>query len=135
MKKLNKIIVAAVISGLMGASMMVQANSSSDNDTLAVNTPSVTLNEAVNTPSVTLNEAVIIAQKTVDGIPSKAEFSTDDGSAVWQVEIIDANKQIFDIEIDATSGKVLKKVTDKADHGDDHHHEESENEEEDDDDD
>ena len=124
MKKLNKIIVAAVISGLMGASMMVQANSSSDNDTLAV-----------NTPSVTLNEAVIIAQKTVDGIPSKAEFSTDDGSAVWQVEIIDANKQIFDIEIDATSGKVLKKVTDKADHGDDHHHEESENEEEDDDDD
>ena len=74
MKKLNKIIAAAVISGLTltGASMVVQAKSSSDNDALAVSTSSITLEEAVG-----------IAKKTVEGIPAKAEFSTDDGATVW----------------------------------------------------
>ena len=110
MKKLNKIIAAAVISGLTltGATMVVQAKSSSTNDALAVTTSSITLEQAIG-----------IAQQAVVGTPAKAEFSSDDGTAVWEVEMIDQNQQVFDVEIDATSGKVLKQVADKSDHEDD----------------
>ena len=118
MKKLNKIIAAVVISGLTltGTSMVVQANTSSVNDALAISTSSITLEQAVS-----------IAQKIVAGTPAKAEFSTDDGTAIWEVEMIDNNRQVFDIEIDAMSGKVLKNVADKADHDADDDYEEEEN--------
>ncbi|MCK9174610.1 MAG: PepSY domain-containing protein [Desulforhopalus sp.] len=110
MKKLNKFIAAAVISGLTltGAAMVAQAKNSSTNDALAVTTSSVTLEQAIG-----------IAQQAVAGTPAKAEFSTDDGTAVWEVEMIDKNQQAFDLEIDATSGKVLKQAADKYDHEDD----------------
>lgn len=110
MKKLNKIIAAAVISGLTltGATMVAQAESTSTNDALEVTSSSVTLEQAIG-----------IAQQAVPGTPAKAEFSKDDGTAVWEVEMINKNQQVFDIEIDARSGKVLKQVADKADHEDD----------------
>jgi len=110
MKKLNKIIAAAVISGLTltGTTMVAQAKSTPTNDALEVTSSSVTLEQAIG-----------IAQQAVPGTPAKAEFSKDDGTAVWEVEMINNNQQAFDIEIDATSGKVLKQVADKADHEDD----------------
>ena len=107
---MKKFITAAVISGLTltGAAMVAQAKKSSTNDALAVTTSSVTLEQAIG-----------IAQQAVAGTPAKAEFSTDDGAAVWEVEMIDKNQQTFDLEIDATSGKVLKQAVDKYDHEDD----------------
>jgi uncharacterized membrane protein YkoI len=122
MKKLNKIIAAAVISGLTltGTTMVAQAKSSSANDALAVTSSSVTLEQAIG-----------FAQGAVAGTPAKVEFSTDDGTAVWEVEMIDKNQQAFDIEIDATSGKVLKQVADKADHEDEGDNDEKGNKEND----
>ncbi|SIS73960.1 PepSY domain-containing protein [Neptunomonas antarctica] len=105
MKKFKQFIVAAVIGGLTltGASMIVPAKSLSANDVLAVSASSITLEQAVS-----------IAQKTVVGTPAKVEVSTDHGAAVWDVEMIDNNQQVSDIEIDAISGKVLKRAADKA---------------------
>lgn len=103
-------IATAVISGLTltGATMLVQAKNSSTNDALSVNKSSITLEKAVS-----------IAQKAVMGTPAKAEFSTDDGTAIWEVEIVDKNQQVYDIEIDAMTGTVLKHVTDEDDDDDD----------------
>lgn len=112
MKHVNKIIAAAVISGvtLAGASMAVQAKNAKENDAIAVTSAAITLEQAVN-----------VAQQAVAGIPAKAEFSTDEGVAVWEVEIVDNNHQVVDIDIDANSGKVLKQEMDQADHEDDEH--------------
>ncbi len=126
MKHLNKIIAAAVISGvtLAGASMAVQAKNPSVNDAVAATNAAVTLEQAIG-----------IAKQVVPGTASKAEFSTDEAPAVWEIEIIGANQQVFDIEVDPTSGKVLKQKVDKADNGDDDDDDDDENGAKDDDDD
>lgn len=114
MKHFNKIIAAAVFSGvaLAGASMAVQAKKPSINDAVVVTNASVSIEQAIN-----------MAKQVVPGTASKAEFSTDEGKAVWEVEIVAANQQVFDIEVDPTSGKVLKQKLDSADNGDDDHEE------------
>ena len=110
MKKLNKIIAAAVIGGitLTGATMVAQAKTTQTDEALAV----------LSSP-VSMQQAISFAQQAVAGTPAEAEFSVEDGKIVWEVEIVDKNKQTFEIEIDATSGKVLKQKLEKADHDDD----------------
>ena len=110
MKKLNKIIAAAVIGGitLTGATMVAQAKTTQTDEALAV----------LSSP-VSMQQANSFAQQAVAGTPAEAEFSVEDGKIVWEVEIVDKNKQTFEIEIDATSGKVLKQKLEKADHDDD----------------
>ncbi|MFT4764448.1 MAG: hypothetical protein ACI9OH_001542 [Oleispira sp.] len=121
MKKFNKIIATVVISGLtlVGASAaFAQTKRVSTNDALAVTSAAITLEQAIS-----------IAHKTVGGTLAKAEFSTDDGNSVWELEVIDIDMQTFDVEIDADTGKVLKHEADKPDHEEDEDEDEDEDEE------
>lgn len=109
MKNLNSIIAAVAVSGaiITGGTMVVQAENTPTNDALTTASAAITLEQAIG-----------MAQKSVSGTPTKAEFSTDEGMAVWEIEIVNANRQVFDIEVDATSGKILKQQADKIDHED-----------------
>lgn len=73
---------------------------------------------AVATAKITLNQAVDIALQQVPGTATQAEFSNDEGKPLWEVEVYNGTS-VFDIEIDANSGNVVKNVADQADQGDD----------------
>lgn len=118
MKSLKKIAVATVICmSLAGVSVVVQAKSPTQNDAVAVGKVSVTLEQAVSA-----------AQQVFPGLATKAELSTDSGSEVWEVEIVSADQQVADVEIDATTGKVLKQKVDKVDSEDDDHEDDGDSE-------
>lgn len=103
MKHLRKIVTVALI----GAAFSIQAKDShSVNDALAVTTASVTLEQAVS-----------IALQTVPGTVAEAEFDNDDGQAVWEVEIVGTDKQqVYEVKIDANSGKVIMQGIDEDDY-------------------
>lgn len=103
MKSLNKIAVATVIcGGLMSTIFVAQAdNKSHTEDALALSTYSISMNKALE-----------IAVAAVPGSPIEAEFEVEDGRSIWEVEVLDAKQQKHEIEIDATSGEVLKQELD-----------------------
>jgi len=104
MKTLSKTLAVLGLSAcIAGASFYAYAES--DNDALAVNNATINLSKALST-----------ALDTVAGKASKIEFSNDDNNkAVWEVEVIDANLQVHDIEIDANTGAVIKNKLDEHD--------------------
>ena len=63
---------------------------------------------AIAAASVTMENAVEIALQTVPGDVIGAEFELEHGQAVWEVEILAASQQFYELEIDATSGQLLR---------------------------
>lgn len=109
MNLVKKVLAVTVIglSGLVGSTMVAQAQESKTNNELAVVSSTVTLEQALN-----------IAKSTIPGTLAKIEYSNDESAPVWEVEVIDANQTTYDLEISATSGKVVKQKVDKADKAD-----------------
>jgi len=111
MKHLNKIVASMVLVGMVllgalaGTAYIAQAKNSESEDA-----------RAVTQATVSMNKAIEIAQQQVPGDVVGAEFENEDGQILWEVEILAANKEVYELEIDATSGKVLKQ---KKDHDDD----------------
>jgi len=114
MKQLNKIVASMVLVGMVllgalaGTAYVVQAKSSESEDA-----------QAVTQASVSMNRAIEIALQQVPGNVVGAEFEREDGQSLWEVEILAANKEVYELEIDATSGKVLKQKKDDDDEGED----------------
>lgn len=107
MKKFNKTLVTTLIStGLLGSAFIAQAGSS-DKKPKEV----MSLSES----SITIDKALEIALTTVPGSAKAVEFDNEHGKSIWEVEIIDANKLIHELEIDATTGKVIKQKLDYKD--------------------
>jgi len=112
MKYLNKIVASMVITGMVllgalaGTAYVAQAKNSESEDA-----------QAVTQASVSMNKAIEIALQQVPGNVVGAEFESEDGQTVWEVEILAANKDIYELEIDAASGKVIKQ--EKEDDDDD----------------
>lgn len=99
------VFVGMVLVGVLaGTAYVAQAKSSESNDA-----------EAVTQASVSMNKAIEIALEQVPGNVVGAEFENDDGQALWEVEILAANKEVYELEIDAASGKVLKQKKDEDD--------------------
>jgi len=46
---------------------------------------------------------------------TEAEFSNDKGKAIWEIEMVANDNQVYELEIDATIGKVLSQKLDTAD--------------------
>lgn len=78
-------------------------------------------NDAIRVISakISLEQALEIARNTVPGKAAKIEYSTDDGQAVWEIEMVSRNQNVHDIEINASTGKVIKQKIDKIDDEDD----------------
>lgn len=106
MKTLQKILLAT----LVGASLLAggagvyaaQQGGQANDDATAANA------------RITLAQAVDIALQQVPGKATQAEFSDDEGQPLWEVKVYDGTSA-FDIDIDANSGSVVKKVVDQDD--------------------
>jgi len=105
------------VSGLVGSTMIAQAQESKANDELAVVSASVTLEQALN-----------VAKSAIPGTLAKINYSNDEGAPVWEVEVIGANQTTYDLEINATTGEVVKQKIDKADKADSENNDENDNE-------
>lgn len=65
-----------------------------------------------STKTLTLDEAQEIALAEIDGKVTKAVEETDDGHSYYEFEII-ANDQKYELEVDASSGKITKNEIDE----------------------
>lgn len=109
MKNLNRYITAVLIPvGLAGVAYGAQAKESEKNDALSAAQASVTINSAIDR-----------ALAKVPGIVVAAEYENEDGKAVWEVEVLAANKSVHDLTIDASNGKILSNQNDSDDDGED----------------
>ena len=116
MKKLN-ILIASVLASSLIAGISLAAVKTDKNDAMAVSSAKITLDQATST-----------ALGSVPGKIAKAEFSNDDDQKVWEIEVVSIDHKVFDLEIDASSGKIIKKQLDSKDM--DHNHSENEEVEE-----
>ncbi len=57
--------------------------------------------------SVTMEEAIKIATTQFPGKVLEAELESEDGKAVYEVEILNTSGETRELEIDAQSGKIL----------------------------
>lgn len=67
---------------------------------------------------VSLVQAVMSAEQHAGGRATGAELETEKGKALYEVEVVAANKAVYDVIVDAGTGKVLASKIDKADSAD-----------------
>lgn len=67
---------------------------------------------------VTLVQAVTTAEQHAGGRATGAELETEKSKALYEVEVVSANKAVYDVTVDAGTGKVLASKIDKADSAD-----------------
>jgi uncharacterized membrane protein YkoI len=73
--------------------------------------------QAVLKAQVSLLQAVTMAEQTANGKAARAEYEQDRSGQHYEVEIVNGAK-VYDVRIDAASGKVLSSVEDRNDHHD-----------------
>lgn len=106
MKTVTKFVAVLLTISALGSAYAAQtAGDNAENDAAGVKTAAVSMVDAINT-----------ALSKVPGTPAKAEFETDDtkGNTLWQVEIV-SDKGVIDIEVDATTGQIIKQAADSND--------------------
>ncbi|TCV85368.1 PepSY domain-containing protein [Sulfurirhabdus autotrophica] len=106
MKHIVKLVVLSVLSA--AAIGTAFAAKSLENDALAV-----------TAAKVSITQAIAAAEQHVGGKASRAEYERAKGQYVFDIEVV-KDKNVMDVEVDPTSGKVIAAVEDKNDH-DDHH--------------
>jgi len=107
MKLFNKTIISTLIgTGLLGSAFIAQASSNDKKETEVI---------SFTESTISIDKALEIALTTVPGKAKAVEFDNEHGKSVWEVEVVDANKLIHELEIDAASGKVLKQKLDYKD--------------------
>lgn len=67
---------------------------------------------------ISLDQAMSIALQNVPGSVVAAELESDDGSVLWQIDVLDGTNRTVEFEIDANTGVVLASESDDED-GDD----------------
>lgn len=64
---------------------------------------------------ITLAQAVLQAEAHAGGKASKAELESEHGTVAFDVEVVTAQQQVFDVRVSAIDGTVLASKTDTAD--------------------
>ena len=109
MKHANRLLAALLMTGgLAGTIYAVHVNASDDVE------PKMAMNA-----KVTLTDAIDIALENVPGMPIGVDLEYENDIMFWDVEILDDSQQVFEVEIDATSGDVLKQHIENDDEKDD----------------
>lgn len=96
-------LLAAVIAGLGFTTASLTAYSGqgkSDHDESAA---------IINKATFTLDQATSIALSDVPGRVIEAKIDSEDNKVIWEIEVLDAQNQIYEFEIDATTGEILDK--------------------------
>lgn len=86
------------------------ASPSAENDALAVTEANISLTQAISA-----------AEQHVGGRATHAEYERHQGQGVYEVEVV-KNKTVTDVKVDATNGRILAAVGDKADRNHDDEH-------------
>lgn len=68
---------------------------------------------------ITMEQAMEIALKRIPGTITDRDLEKERGKLMYSFDIRDASGKVFDVEIDAKTGKVLKAVEDTEDEDDD----------------
>lgn len=68
---------------------------------------------------ISLAQAIATAEQHAGGSATSGELETEHGRIAFEVEVVAANNAVYDVMIDAVSGKVLKSELDKADAAED----------------
>ncbi|WP_327119487.1 PepSY domain-containing protein [Nocardia sp. NBC_01730] len=102
----------AVVAGVSHAVATVATGGNGGNggNTVAFSTPATGWS-LIADPGITRQQAI---DKAVEAVPGgragSAEFDTDGGSAVWEVELVTPDGVEHEVTVDANSGKVLATV-------------------------
>ncbi|SLN33463.1 PepSY domain-containing protein [Ruegeria meonggei] len=78
---------------------------------------SVSAQSTTEATGLTMQQAIEIALQEVSGEVQEAELENEGGTKIYEVEILDANGQEFEIEIAADTGAVIE--VEAEDEGDD----------------
>ena len=70
---------------------------------------------AISGAKIDLLQAVSAAEQHVGGKAARAEYESHNGQMIFDIEVI-KGKSVMDVTVDASNGKVLEAVADKADH-------------------
>ena len=101
MKKRNTLITAIVVaSAISGGSWIAAANANTDKA------------EQAAQATIAQDQAVNIALQAVPGTVIESEFESEDGVTLWEIEILDANQQVTEVEVDANTGEILSQKVD-----------------------
>ena len=109
MNKLTKLTtILMVTGGVLGGAYMAHASEHhGENDAASINTVKVSMNDALKT-----------ALTEVPGKPTLAKFENEDSHHQWKIEVA-SSKGIYDVTIDADTGRLLHKAVDKPDREED----------------
>lgn len=65
--------------------------------------------------NITITQAIAAAEAQVGGRAVSAELKSKHGALAYNVEVVRADQQVFDVKIDAADAKVLASVPDRED--------------------
>ncbi|WP_170359593.1 MULTISPECIES: PepSY domain-containing protein [Ruegeria] len=86
---------------------------------------SVSAQSTAEATGLTLQQAIEIALQEVSGEVQEAELENEDGMKIYEVEILDANGQEFEVEIAADTGAVIEVEAEDEDDDDDNDEDET----------
>ncbi len=86
---------------------------------------SVSAQSTAEATGLTLQQAIEIALQEVSGEVQEAELENEDGMKIYEVEILDANGQEFEVEIAADTGAVIEVEAEDEDDDDDNDEDEA----------
>jgi uncharacterized membrane protein YkoI len=66
------------------------------------------------TTRITIDQAIKTASEKVAGKVIEAELEEKNGKAVWEVEVVDGNKKVTEVHVDAGTGAVVATQEKKA---------------------
>jgi uncharacterized membrane protein YkoI len=72
---------------------------------------------AINSAKISMVQAITAAEQHVGGKASSADYEQHKGKWVFDVEVV-KDKEIMDVKVDPTSGKVIVATVDKIDRAD-----------------
>jgi uncharacterized membrane protein YkoI len=79
---------------------------------LAIADPSKNEYQQLADANIQFNDAIEIAMTAVPGKVFEAELELEDKQAVWEVEILNAENQMVEVEINANTGEILSQEID-----------------------
>jgi len=68
--------------------------------------------QLLESSALDIRQAMDIALEDTPGKVIEVELEREDGQAVWEVELVNADNEFYEFEIDANSGEILEKEMD-----------------------
>lgn len=103
MRRSNQLIALAMLSTLTIGSAFA-ADSKEENEAMAI-----------ANAKISLSQAITAAEQHVGGKASKAEFGSENGQNLFEVEVVKGNT-VTDVKVDPSSGAVTSADNDQKDH-------------------